>query len=196
MLNPFLVAAMRMGISVWGSRVLEVRGRTTGEPRRTPVNLLTYEGREYLVSPRGDSQWARNVRADNGRLVLELGRRRDERTARELPDDEGPWCFAPTCGGGRWRSACSSGRRRSRFVRRGAIAYRPQTPRVRPLRKAELTWRARTAALTFWRRAVPRRRSHPLRQIGRETVRVCYRARSSGRLVPVPQTSGDRDCCR
>jgi deazaflavin-dependent oxidoreductase (nitroreductase family) len=89
-LNPFLVLAMRMGISVWGSRVLEVRGRTTGEPRRTPVNLLTYEGREYLVSPRGDSQWARNVRADNGRLVLELGHRRDERTARELPDDEKP----------------------------------------------------------------------------------------------------------
>ncbi len=90
MTNPFLVAAMRMGISVWGSRVLEVRGRTSGEPRRTPVNLLTFEGREYLVSPRGDTQWARNVRADNGRLVLELGRRRDERTATELSDDEKP----------------------------------------------------------------------------------------------------------
>jgi deazaflavin-dependent oxidoreductase (nitroreductase family) len=89
-LNPFLELAMRMGISIWGSRVLEVRGRTTGAPRRTPVNLLNYEGREYLVSPRGDSQWARNVRADNGRLVLELGRRRDERTARELPDEEKP----------------------------------------------------------------------------------------------------------
>jgi deazaflavin-dependent oxidoreductase (nitroreductase family) len=88
--NPFLVVAMRMGISVWGSRVLEVRGRTTGAPRRTPVNLLNFEGREYLVSPRGDSQWARNVRADNGRLVLELGRHRDERTARELSDNEKP----------------------------------------------------------------------------------------------------------
>jgi deazaflavin-dependent oxidoreductase (nitroreductase family) len=88
--NPFLVVAMRMGISVWGSRVLEVRGRTSGEPRRTPVNLLAFEGREYLVSPRGDTQWARNVRADNGRLVLELGRHRDERTATELSDDEKP----------------------------------------------------------------------------------------------------------
>jgi deazaflavin-dependent oxidoreductase (nitroreductase family) len=90
MTNPFLVVAMRMGISVWGSRVLEVRGRTSGEPRRAPVNLLTFEGREYLVSPRGDTQWARNVRADNGRLVLELGRRRDERTATELSDEEKP----------------------------------------------------------------------------------------------------------
>jgi deazaflavin-dependent oxidoreductase (nitroreductase family) len=88
--NPFLVAAMRTGISVRGSRVLEVKGRTTGTPRRTPVNLLQFEGHEYLVSPRGDSQWARNVRADNGQLVLELGRRREPRTARELPDDEKP----------------------------------------------------------------------------------------------------------
>jgi deazaflavin-dependent oxidoreductase (nitroreductase family) len=90
MLNPFLVLAMRMGISVWGSRVLEVKGRTTGSPRRTPVNLLKLGGHEYLVSPRGDTQWARNVRADNGRLVLELGRHREERTARELPDEEKP----------------------------------------------------------------------------------------------------------
>jgi deazaflavin-dependent oxidoreductase (nitroreductase family) len=90
LMNPFLVLAMRMGISVWGSRVLEVRGRSTGEPRRTPVNLLKLDGREYLVSPRGNTQWARNVRADNGRLVLELGRHRQERTVRELSDREKP----------------------------------------------------------------------------------------------------------
>ena len=90
LMNPFLVLAMRMGISVWGSRVLEVRGRTTGTPRRTPVNLLKYEGHEYLVSPRGNTQWTRNVRADNGRLILELGRHREERTVRELPDEEKP----------------------------------------------------------------------------------------------------------
>jgi deazaflavin-dependent oxidoreductase (nitroreductase family) len=88
--NPFLVAAMRMGLSVRGSRVLEVKGRTTGAPRRTPVNLLQFEGHEYLVSPRGDTQWARNVRADNGQLILELGRRREKFTARELSDDEKP----------------------------------------------------------------------------------------------------------
>ena len=88
--NPVLVVAMRLGISVWGSRVLEVRGRKSGTPRRTPVNLLSYEGREYLVSPRGDTQWARNVRADGGRLVLVLGRRREERTATELADEDKP----------------------------------------------------------------------------------------------------------
>jgi deazaflavin-dependent oxidoreductase (nitroreductase family) len=86
--NPLLVAAMRLGISVWGSRVLEVRGRKSGEARRTPVNLLGYEGREYLVSPRGETQWVRNVRADDGRLVLILGHHRDERTGAELADKD------------------------------------------------------------------------------------------------------------
>jgi deazaflavin-dependent oxidoreductase (nitroreductase family) len=88
--NPLLVAAMRLGISVWGSRVLEVRGRKSGEVRRTPVNLLGYEGREYLVSPRGETQWVRNVRADDGRLVLILGHHRDERTVTELSDEGKP----------------------------------------------------------------------------------------------------------
>jgi len=90
MMNPVLIAATRMGVSVWGSRVLEVRGRKSGAARRTPVNLLTFDGREYLVAPRGETQWVRNVRADGGRLVLVLGRRREERVARELPDDEKP----------------------------------------------------------------------------------------------------------
>jgi deazaflavin-dependent oxidoreductase (nitroreductase family) len=88
MFNPFLVGVMHLGISVWGSRILEVRGRKTGEARRTPVNLLEYEGRQYLVAPRGEAQWVRNVRADDGRLVLILGRGRDERTVQELSDAE------------------------------------------------------------------------------------------------------------
>lgn len=79
--NPMLIAAMRLGVSLWGSRILEVRGRSSGVVRRAPVNVLSYEGREYLVSPRGDTQWARNVRADNGRLALVLGRHREERRA-------------------------------------------------------------------------------------------------------------------
>ncbi len=87
-MNPLLMLAMRAGVSVWGSRTLEVRGRTTGAVRRAPVNLLRLDGREYLVAPRGDTQWARNVRADRGRLVLVLGRRREERVARELADDD------------------------------------------------------------------------------------------------------------
>jgi deazaflavin-dependent oxidoreductase (nitroreductase family) len=86
--NRFVAWLTRRGVSVWGSRVLEVPGRTSGEPRRVPVNLLTHEGRQYLVSPRGHGQWVRNVRANDGRLDLLLGRRRTHHVAHELPDGD------------------------------------------------------------------------------------------------------------
>ena len=44
MLNPLVARLTRAGLSVAGSRVLEVRGRRTGEPRRTPVNPLSVDG--------------------------------------------------------------------------------------------------------------------------------------------------------
>lgn len=84
--NRTVAGLTRRGISVWGSRVLEVPGRTSGEPRRVPVNLLTFEGQHFLVSPRGNGQWVRNVRANGGRLDLLLGRRRTAQIATELAD--------------------------------------------------------------------------------------------------------------
>jgi deazaflavin-dependent oxidoreductase (nitroreductase family) len=87
--NRIVAALTRAGVSVRGSRVLEVRGRKSGEPRRTPVNLLTYEGARYLVAPRGHTQWVRNLRA-SGEGKLWLGRRSESFTASELSDDEKP----------------------------------------------------------------------------------------------------------
>ncbi len=86
--NRLVAFLTRHGVSVLGSRVLEVRGRTSGEPRRTPVNLLELDDRHYLVSPRGEGQWVRNVRAADGRLATLVGKRREEWRARELAGDE------------------------------------------------------------------------------------------------------------
>src|SRR4051812_78590 len=87
--NPLVALLTRMGVSVAGSRVLEVRGRKSGEPRRTPVNLLTVDGARYLVAPRGHTQWVRNLRArGDGRLLV--GRRAEPFTATEVTDDEKP----------------------------------------------------------------------------------------------------------
>jgi deazaflavin-dependent oxidoreductase (nitroreductase family) len=87
--NRAVAFLTRAGVSVLGSRVLEVPGRKTGEPRRTPVNLLTFEGARYLVSPRGHTQWVRNLRASgSGRLLL--GRRAEPFTATELDDESKP----------------------------------------------------------------------------------------------------------
>ena len=86
--NRFVAWLTRRGISVWGSRVLEVPGRRSGTPRRVPVNLLTLDDRQYLVSPRGHGQWVRNVRANDGRLDLLLGRGRTHHVAHELADED------------------------------------------------------------------------------------------------------------
>jgi deazaflavin-dependent oxidoreductase (nitroreductase family) len=85
--NRLVAALTRMGISVWGSRVLEVRGRKSGEPRRTPVNLMSFEGQRYLVAPRGQTQWVRNLRASGGGKLF-VGRRAEDFTAVELADAE------------------------------------------------------------------------------------------------------------
>jgi deazaflavin-dependent oxidoreductase (nitroreductase family) len=85
--NWIVAGFTRAGVSVLGSRVLEVRGRTSGQPRRTPVNLLVIDGQEYLVSPRGNSQWVRNARAAGGELDLLLGRRRTHYRAVEVADE-------------------------------------------------------------------------------------------------------------
>ena len=78
----------RRGLSVLGSRVLEVKGRKSGQPRRVPVNLLELGGREYLVAPRGETEWVRNVRAQDGRLDLLLGSKREPRIATEIAGAE------------------------------------------------------------------------------------------------------------
>jgi hypothetical protein len=77
------------GISVAGTRALRVRGRKTGKLRGVVINLLTVEGRVYVVSPRGDTQWARNARRAG---IVEMGPRWHSREVpiTELGDDAKP----------------------------------------------------------------------------------------------------------
>jgi deazaflavin-dependent oxidoreductase (nitroreductase family) len=88
--NRTVAGLTRLGVSLVGSRVLEVRGRTSGQPRRTPVNLLKFEGQRYLVAPRGETQWVRNLRATGGAGALLVGWRRESFTSTELGDEEKP----------------------------------------------------------------------------------------------------------
>src|SRR4029450_13806606 len=85
--NPFVELLTRRGISVLGSRVLAVKGRTSGEWRSTPVNLLELEGRRYLVSPRGETQWVRNIRVAGGG-ELRVGKKTEAFNSREIEDKE------------------------------------------------------------------------------------------------------------
>ncbi len=87
--NRTVAVLTRLGISVWGSRELRVRGRKSGEWRTTPVNLLTHDGVQYLVAPRGETQWVRNLRAA-GTGELRVGRRVETFRATEMADGDKP----------------------------------------------------------------------------------------------------------
>jgi len=87
--NGTVATLTRHGLSIRGSRVLYVRGRKSGEWRSTPVNPLTHRGKRYLVSPRGHTQWVRNMRVAGGG-ELRVGRRVEAFTATELADEQKP----------------------------------------------------------------------------------------------------------
>ncbi|HUB54048.1 MAG TPA: nitroreductase/quinone reductase family protein [Mycobacterium sp.] len=78
--NALIGWLAELGISIAGTRALRVRGRKTGKSRGVVVNVLRVDGVDYVVSPRGNTQWVRNVRAAG---VVDVGprwRRRRLRT--------------------------------------------------------------------------------------------------------------------
>jgi deazaflavin-dependent oxidoreductase (nitroreductase family) len=81
--NPVVALSTRLGLSLFGSRVLAVRGRKSGEWRMTPVNPLSIDGARYLVAPRGNTQWVRNLRVAGGG-ELRAGRKTEQFTAEEV----------------------------------------------------------------------------------------------------------------
>ncbi|OCB30142.1 hypothetical protein A5675_03925 [Mycobacterium malmoense] len=87
--NALIRWLAELGVSIAGTHALRVRGRTSGKMRAVVVNLLTVDGTDYLVSPRGNTQWARNVRAAG---VVETGPRWRRRHARasEVADADKP----------------------------------------------------------------------------------------------------------
>jgi deazaflavin-dependent oxidoreductase (nitroreductase family) len=84
--NRLVRRLTRLGVSVWGSRELRIVGRRSGEVRSTVVNLLDHDGHRYLVAPRGETEWVRNLRAA-GRGELRVGRRLEAFRAVEVADE-------------------------------------------------------------------------------------------------------------
>jgi deazaflavin-dependent oxidoreductase (nitroreductase family) len=77
--NALIGWLAELGISIAGTRALRVRGRKTGKLRGVVVNVLRVDGVDYLVSPRGNTQWVRNVRAAG---VVDMGPRWHRRRVR------------------------------------------------------------------------------------------------------------------
>lgn len=87
--NALIAGLARLGISLWGSCQLSVRGRRSGVMRSVPVNVVRHAGERYLVAPRGETEWVRNLRAAGGG-ELRLGAKVEAFRARELCDADKP----------------------------------------------------------------------------------------------------------
>lgn len=80
---------LKLGIGLSHNHLLEVRGRKTGNTYVTPVNVLEYGGKDYLVAPRGYTQWVRNVES-SGEAALVKGAAREKVRLRSIADEEKP----------------------------------------------------------------------------------------------------------
>ena len=87
--NALVAGLARLGISLWGSCELAVRGRKSGVMRSVPVNVVAHAGERFLVAPRGETEWVRNLRAA-GTGELRLGSRVETFRATELADADKP----------------------------------------------------------------------------------------------------------
>ena len=87
--NRCFAVAIGFGMGLGHNYVLEVKGRKSGKIYSAPVDLLEFEGRRYLVAPRGETNWVRNARAV-GRVTLRKGRQSTEYTVREVAPAQRP----------------------------------------------------------------------------------------------------------
>jgi len=78
-----------VGLGLPHNHLLQVRGRKTGRLYSTPVDVLTRDGRRFLVAGRGSTQWVRNALAAGG-VSLKKGRRSEAFELRVIPDEEKP----------------------------------------------------------------------------------------------------------
>lgn len=87
--NTVIRRLAEAGVSIAGTHALAVRGRKTGKRRSVVINLLTVDGVDYVVAPRGNTEWVRNVRAA-GRVQLGPRWRRTPARVTEISDDAKP----------------------------------------------------------------------------------------------------------
>ena len=81
--NPIARLLLRVGVPMGPDVLLTVRGRKSGLPRTTPITVCEHGGRRGLISPFGDTDWVRNLRAA-GQASTSIGRRTLEVNAVEL----------------------------------------------------------------------------------------------------------------
>jgi len=73
--RPLLAAGLPLGFN----GLLTVRGRKSGQPRTTPLAIITVSGRRHVWSPWGEVHWVRNLRAAGHATITVRGRKEEVR---------------------------------------------------------------------------------------------------------------------
>ena len=89
LLNRVMGSLVSLGLAPSHMRLLRVRGRKSGKLYSTPVDLLMFNGKHYLVAPRGRTQWVRNAEAA-GEVTLKRGSDLRRFSLRPLAEEEKP----------------------------------------------------------------------------------------------------------
>jgi deazaflavin-dependent oxidoreductase (nitroreductase family) len=87
--NSLFGVLVGWGLGLSYNYLLQVQGRKTGRIYSTPVNVLDYQGKRFLVAPRGETQWVRNAIA-SGHVWLKRGRSREQFVLRVLENRDKP----------------------------------------------------------------------------------------------------------
>lgn len=87
--NKLFTMLFGAGIGSKNNVTVTVKGRKSGQPRSTAVNVVEYEGQRYLVAPRGNTEWVRNAYAAGGEASLKHGKSEDVKLV-EVPVAERP----------------------------------------------------------------------------------------------------------
>lgn len=85
--NPIARRLLRVGLPLGPNALLTVRGRTSGQPRSTPVALVDIGGRRWVIGTFGEVNWVRNLRAA-GQATVSSNRRSQPVTSVELSTPE------------------------------------------------------------------------------------------------------------
>ena len=110
-LNPIAKRLLRSGVPMGPNALITVRGRTSGEPRSTPLAVIDHAGRRWIWSPWGDVHWVRNLRAAGAATLTVRGNEEEVDRDRARRDGAGR-VLSRRPGSGRPR-ACRSASRSS-----------------------------------------------------------------------------------
>jgi deazaflavin-dependent oxidoreductase (nitroreductase family) len=95
--NPIARHLLATGIPMGPNVLITIRGRKSGLPRTTPLTIVEFTGRRWLMAPYGDVNWVRNLRAA-GCATITVRRRKEEVTAVELGPTEAVAFFRDVLG--------------------------------------------------------------------------------------------------